>query len=118
MHLRNPTFSSLSFQKEITYEAHLFFPKYSKFYVDAGNAAKNSENIFWFSDNCILIGCVKHSLLLREREFFSSDVNMLKNRLNISDTTKKEFFDLIFFQRDQKVWLKHCRAYLSSLSAP
>ena len=53
-----------------------------------------------------------------EREFFSSDVNMLKNRLNISDTTKKEFFDLIFFQRDQKVWLKHCRAYLSSLSAP
>ena len=44
----------------------MFFSKYSKFYVDSGNADKNCENIFWFGDNIIWIGCVKHSLLLRE----------------------------------------------------
>ena len=42
------------------------FSKYSKFYVYHANAVKNSENISWLWDNCILIGCVKHSLLLRE----------------------------------------------------
>ena len=29
-------------------EAHFFFSKYSKFYVDSGNAEKNGENFFDF----------------------------------------------------------------------
>ena len=44
-----------------------FFGKYSKLYVDYGNAEKNAENSFWFGDSCIWIGCVKHSLLLSEK---------------------------------------------------
>ena len=39
-----------------------FFSKYFESYVDSGNAEKTSENIFWFWDNCIWIGCVKHSI--------------------------------------------------------
>ena len=32
----------------------------------------------------------------------SSGVNMLTNSLKISDTSKKEFLELIFFKSDQK----------------
>ena len=32
------------------------------------------------------------------------------------DTTKTEFLELIFFQRDQKISKKYCRADLNSLS--
>ena len=46
----------------------------------------------------------------------SSGVNMFKNSLKISDTTKKEFLDVISFQSDEKIWQKYCRADLSSLS--
>ena len=46
----------------------------------------------------------------------SSDVNMLTNSLKILDTTKTEFLELIFFQRDQKISKKYCRADLNSLS--
>ena len=46
-----------------------FFRKYSKLYVDFWNAEKNSKNVFRYLDNCIWIGCVKHSLLLRENTF-------------------------------------------------
>ena len=31
---------------------------------------------------------------------------MLTNSLKISDTTKKQFFEVIFFQSDQKIWQK------------
>ena len=58
-------FCSLYFHKEGTSEAHVFFSKYSKFYVDFRNGGKNSENIF-FWNNSIRIGCVRHLLLLRE----------------------------------------------------
>ena len=43
--------------------------EYSKFYLDSVNAEKTSENIFSFGDNCIWIGSVKHSPLLRENTF-------------------------------------------------
>ena len=46
----------------------------------------------------------------------SSDVNMLTNSLKMLDTTKTEFLELIFFQRDQKISKKYCRADLNSLS--
>ena len=40
-----------------------FFSKYSKFNQDFKNAARNSEKVFCFWDNCISIGIVKLSLL-------------------------------------------------------
>ena len=42
------------------------FSKYSRFYVDSGNAEKNWENNFWFLRIYIWIGFLKHSHLLRE----------------------------------------------------
>ena len=41
---------------------------------------------------------------------------MLTNSLKSSDTTKTEFFELIFFQSDLKIWQIYCRADLSSVS--
>ena len=38
-----------------------------------------------------------------ERNYSSSPVNMLTNSLNISDTTKTEFFDLNLFQGDENM---------------
>ena len=42
----------------------------------------------------------------------SSGVNMLRNSLNISYTTKPELFKLISFKSDQKRWKKYCHADL------
>ena len=41
---------------------------------------------------------------------------MLTNSLKISDTSKKEFFEVIFFLSDQKIWQIYCFADLSSLA--
>ena len=41
---------------------------------------------------------------------------MLWKSLNISDTTKAEFLELVFFQSDQKIWEKYCHADLSMVS--
>ena len=41
---------------------------------------------------------------------------MSKNSLKVSDTTKTEFFEPIFFQRYWKIWLRSCRSDLSSSS--
>ena len=90
-----------------------FFWKYSNFYVGFGNPEKNSENIFWFGDNCIWIARIRHSLLLRQ--YFSSGANMLTNSLKIWVTTKTELSELIFFQTDQKIWQKYCREDLNSV---
>ena len=46
----------------------------------------------------------------------SLGVNMLTNGAKISDATKTDFLGLIFFQRDQNIWQKHCHADLSSVS--
>ena len=48
----------------------------------------------------------------------SSAVDMLREGNKISDTTKKEFFEVISFQSDQKTWEKYCRGALSNLSLP
>ena len=42
-------------------------------------------------------------LAFTEREYLSSGVNMLTNSLKIYDTTKREFFELIPIQSDQKI---------------
>ena len=43
-----------------------FCSKCRKFDVGFRNGEENAENILGFGDNCIWIGCVKHSLLPRE----------------------------------------------------
>ena len=43
---------------------------------------------------------------------------MLTKSLKISDTSKKEFLDLIFFKSDQKIRQKNCRVGLSSVLDP
>ena len=43
---------------------------------------------------------------------------MLTKTQKISDTSKKAFMALIFFESFQKISLKHCRADLSSVSEP
>ena len=40
---------------------------------------------------------------LVEREYLSLGVNMLTNSLKISDTSKKEFLELIFLESAQKI---------------
>ena len=45
----------------------------------------------------------------------SSGVNMLTNRLQIIDTIKAEFLELIFFESDQKIWQNFCREHLTSV---
>ena len=51
-----------------------------------------------------------------EREYLSSGVNMLTKILKISDTIKKEFFEVISFQSDKKIWGNYCYADLSIFS--
>ena len=68
----------------------------------------NFRKNFQFGDNCIWIGCVKHSLLLRE--YLSLGVNMITNSLQISYTTKTEVFEVIFFQSDWNIEEKYCHA--------
>ena len=41
---------------------------------------------------------------------------MLKNSLKVSDTTKKQFLQLIYFQSDRKIWKRYYRADLSNVS--
>ena len=53
-----------------------------------------------------------------EREYLSSGVNMLTNSLKISDTSKTEFLELIFFKSEPKIWQKYCREDLLSVSDP
>ena len=53
--------------KTNNFEGSSFCSKYSKFYLDSGNPEKKSENILWFCDNSIWIGCLKHSLSLRAK---------------------------------------------------
>ena len=41
---------------------------------------------------------------------------MLSSSHNISETTKKEFLELKFFQIDKKIWQNYCRGDLESVS--
>ena len=60
----------------------------------------------------------RYTLAFLEREYLSSGVNMLTNSLKILDTIKTEFFELIFFLNDQKLWQKFCHADLIIVSDP
>ena len=103
-HLSNPAFCSLYFQKKITSEAHLFW-RYSKLYVEIGNVVKSSENIFWFGNNCIGIGCAKHSLLLRENT--CHPVSICLQACSRFEILLKRHFWSWFFSRVVKKYVKN-----------
>ena len=44
-----------------------------------------------------------YTLVFTERQYISLRVNILTNSLKILDTSKIEFFELIFFVNDQKI---------------
>ena len=77
-----------------------FFLKCLRLNVDFRNAVKNAEKLFSFFDNFILIDSFKFSLL--PGKYFPSGVNVLTNGLQISDITKKEFFQLKYSQSDKE----------------
>ena len=66
-----------------------FFSKCLKLKLHFKNAAKNSEKVFCFWDNCIWIGIVKLSLL--RTGYFSSAANVLRTSPKISHVKKKTF---------------------------
>ena len=70
----------------------IFFKRMLKISITFQNLRKNLENYFYFWDNCILIGCVKLSLL--KREYLSPAVNVLRNNFKIFHITKRDFFKL------------------------
>ena len=63
---------------------------------------KKIEKIF-FDLDIIAFELIALNTLFYERECLSLGVNMLTNSLKISQTTKNDIFELIFFQRDQKI---------------
>ena len=67
-----------------------FDAKCSKFKIRFKNAAKNSENFFCFSDNCIWIGIVRLSLL--RTGYFSSAANVLTSSPKIWHVNKRDVF--------------------------
>ena len=71
----------------------LFFSKYSKFNLDLKNAAKNSEKVFWYLDNCIWIGIVKLSPL--RTGYFSSAANLLKRSRRFCVSIRETFSNYI-----------------------
>ena len=83
-------------------ECHLFFSKSSKFNLDFKKAAKNWEEAFCFSMNCIWIGVVKLSLL--RTGYFSSAANVLTSSTKILHVNKREFFQLHWLGSDQ--WIR------------
>ena len=99
-----------------------FFPKYSKFYVDFGNTENNSENIFRFLNNCIWIGCVKHSLLLRENTSHRLSIcwqNVSRFKLLLRQNFSSSFFSY-WWKNTKKIlrcWFKQCFGPLNMLTA-
>ena len=87
--------------------------KYSKIDGDFKNGAENLEKVFCFLDNCVWIGWGTFYLL--RRKYLSSAVNVLTNSSKISDITKRDVFQIYFPHTDKMIWLKCCRADLSSL---
>ena len=68
----------------------IFFFKYLKFQLDFKNAARNSENVFCWLNNCMRIGIVKLSLL--RTGYFSSAANVLTSSPKTFHVNKRDFF--------------------------
>ena len=93
------TFSESVISKIQNLGGSSFFKKYLKFNLDFKNAAKNSEKVFCFWDNCIWIGIVKLSLL--RTGYFSSVANVLTSSPKIWHVNKRDFFEQNFLASDQ-----------------
>ena len=92
--LSNPAFCSLSFQKQIMSEAHLFFKVFEilyRFWI----CRKNSENTFRFGIAAFEVVALNTRFYW---EILVTRVNMLTNSLKIWDITKADIFELIFFE--------------------
>ena len=72
--------------------ASSFFWKYSKLNLDFENKVKNREKVFSFWDNCMWMGCIKLSLLWRER--LSTALVLLTNSLKLFHISKRDFLPL------------------------
>ena len=59
---------------------------------------------------------LRKALAFTETEYLSSCVSMLTKSIKMIDTTKREFPELVFFQRDQKISQIYSRADLTSVS--
>ena len=79
-----------------------FFSKRSKCQIRFKNAAKSSEKLFCFYDNCIWIGFVKLSLL--RTGYFSWVGNVLARSIKIWHDNKREFFEHNLLASDQSKW--------------
>ena len=114
-HLSNHVFRSPVSSKMHQLSLPSFYWTCSKFILNLENAKKSSENIFRSLHNSIWKCCNKLPLL--RREYLSSAVNGLTNSPKILHITQRDFFNLNYIQRDQKIWLRHCRSALNSVSA-
>ena len=77
---------------------------------------KIQKNFFGFYISAFEL--VPLNIRFTERIYVFSGVNLVRKTLKISDTSKKAFMGLIFFESDQKITQKHCFADLSSVSDP
>ena len=80
----------------------VFFLKYLKLQLDLKNAAKNSENVFCWLNNCMRIGIVKLSLL--RTGYFSSAANVLTSSPKISHVNQRDFFQINWLGSDKLIW--------------
>ena len=78
-----------------------FFTKYLKFIAHFKNAAKKSEKLFCFWDNCIWIGIVKLSLL--RTGSLSLAANVLTSNHKIWHAINRDFFQLNWLGSDESV---------------
>ena len=99
-HLSDYVFGVRNFENTKSMKV-IFFFKYLKFQLDFKNAARNSENVFCWLNNCMRIGIVKLSLL--RTGYFSSAANVLTGSPKIWHVKSRDFFLLNRLRSDQ--WL-------------
>ena len=86
----------------------IFVPKYSKFNLGFKNAAKITEKVFYFWDNCFWISIVKLSLF--RTGYFPSAPNVLKSSPKILHVNKRNFFPINCLGSGWSIWKRCCDA--------
>ena len=115
-HLSNPAFAVYNFGNKSRLRLKLFF-KLFKIWWRVWKYRKKLAKYFWIWRQ-LHWNWFPQTLAFTEREYLSSDVNILTNSMKISDTTRKELFELIFLHSYQKIWQKCCLEDLSSVLEP
>ena len=113
-HLSNPASCSLEFQKQITFEAHLFF-KVFKILWRFWKLRKKMEKVF-FHLEIISFELVALNTRFYWERILVTGFQYVNKSCKISDTSKTELFELILFQSHQKIWQNYCHGDLSSVS--